>query len=120
MLTIVMVFQTLCDSNYIEIFDGPDTRFKSFGKMCGENKLPSDIVSTNNELFITYHASLTQSAEPETSQVVSPSLGVGWSSVASNVNSGSVNKLSFLGFKALFQTGKSILLFLLIFPSILS
>lgn len=43
---------TECYFDYIEIFDGRSSAARSLGKFCTLNLVPSQIVSTTNEVFI--------------------------------------------------------------------
>lgn len=43
---------TQCYFDYVEIFDGRSSAAKSLGKYCTLNVVPSQIVSTTNEVFI--------------------------------------------------------------------
>lgn len=41
-----------CYFDYIEIFDGRSTAAKSLGRFCTLNSVPSQIVSSSNEIYV--------------------------------------------------------------------
>lgn len=45
---------TICDYDYFEVYDGPNTNFPLLGRYCNNNPPPSSVSSTSGDIFILF------------------------------------------------------------------